>query len=256
MLEGAGGLLLKLAQNRAGSIAELVQAVNRYKVEYLLEKIGERISGHAEEGGEKQHPGSPQQVPSGKVGKLETEEHGEQHREGDDGIQELAPSLVEVFEGNHRDYPAGKEDGEHSPASLGIEKQRQQGDGIGHHHQTVVEEGLKQQCAEHEGNHEQVVRMEPGEDYRQHREDGEDEREVEILAIVAEDRRIHQPDSEEEENHEQQRNDSVPQPEEEGRGGSAHAGVVLLQVGGDDLVDLGRNYLILLDYVLAGADIT
>ena len=254
MLEGAGGLLLQLADQRVGDVAELDQPGIGHQVEQALEEVDQRIAGHrGHRPDEEVQQGAPD-VAGHHIGRPESQVDERQHGERDQRRDELLPAAVEVAEGQDGDHARDEIHHEQDHAVMAEDQQRQQGHHVHGHHHAVAHEGLQEQGDQREGEEQQEALARTDEDQRRHRPQQEDHDQVRETRIL-EDARIVEIDGQVQQHEDRQGDQEVADQQQRRRPEVADVGLELPLVGVQHLGDLRRHDLSFLDDQLAGVDV-
>ena len=254
MLERARRLLLQLADQRVGHVAELDQAGVGHQVEEALEEVDQRIAGHRQHRADEQAQQRRPHIARHQFGGVEAQVGQRQHAEGDQRGDELLPAAVEVAERERRHHAGHEEHHEEHGAVVAENQQRQQRHHVERHHETVLHEGLQQQGHEGEGHVVERLLVHADEDQRRQRAQQEDRHHVRETGII-QDPLVVQQDGQVQQRHEDQGDQDVAQQHQGRRTGVAHVGLEFTLVGIEHLRDLARHDLVLLDDQLAGVDI-
>ena len=251
MLERAGSLLLQLADQRVGHIAELDQAGIGHQVEEALEEIDQRIAGHRQHRADEEAQQRRPDIARHQLGGVEAQISERQHTEGDQRGDELLPAPVEVAE-HERRHHTGHEihHEEHGPV-VAENQQRQQRHHVERHHEAVLHEGLQQQGHQGKGHVVEDLLVHADQDQRRQRAQQEDGHHVRETGIP-QDPLVIQQDGQVQQRHEDQGDQDVAQQHQGRRAVGAHVGLEFALVRIEHLRDLPRHDLALPDDQLAG----
>ena len=208
MLEGPGGFLLQLADQRIGHVAHLHQAGIGHQVEDALEQIDHRIARHRQHRPDEEAEQGPPHVAGHQVRRAEAQVHQRQHGKGNQGRHELPPAAVEIAERAHRDHAGHEEHHEQHDPVVRENQQRKQGHHIDGHHDPVAHERLQQQGRQGEGHEIQPLLVYAHQDQRDGREQHEHDHQVRETRVRKQ-LPVGEIDRQEQHGHDGQRNQDV-----------------------------------------------